>query len=203
MGMIDINIILNAVGEHLFLAYSALFISIILAIPLAIISLYNRYLASVLLVLANLVQAIPSFAVVAIVVPLLGIGFKPAIFAIILRIILPLFKNTFTGLKDVDFVYIDSARGIGLNKMEILRYIRFPHAFPAIFAGIKFAAVIANSVAILTSLIGAGGLGELIFEGLTNFNIPKVLTGAIPAMIIAILLDLSFSLIEKRISLEN
>jgi len=201
--MIDINIILNAVGEHLFLAYSALFISIILAIPLAIISLYNRYLASVLLVLANLVQAIPSFAVVAIVVPLLGIGFKPAIFAIILRIILPLFKNTFTGLKDVDFVYIDSARGIGLNKMEILRYIRFPHAFPAIFAGIKFAAVIANSVAILTSLIGAGGLGELIFEGLTNFNIPKVLTGAIPAMIIAILLDLSFSLIEKRISLEN
>jgi len=201
--MIDINIILNAVGEHLFLAYSALFISIMLAIPLAIISLYNRYLASVLLVLANLVQAIPSFAVVAIVVPLLGIGFKPAIFAIILRIILPLFKNTFTGLKDVDFVYIDSARGIGLNKMEILRYIRFPHAFPAIFAGIKFAAVIANSVAILTSLIGAGGLGELIFEGLTNFNIPKVLTGAIPAMIIAILLDLSFSLIEKRISLEN
>jgi len=201
--MIDLNIILNAVGEHLFLAYSALFISIILAIPLAIISLYNRYLASVLLVLANLVQAIPSFAVVAIVVPLLGIGFKPAIFAIILRIILPLFKNTFTGLKDVDFVYIDSARGIGLNKMEILRYIRFPHAFPAIFAGIKFAAVIANSVAILTSLIGAGGLGELIFEGLTNFNIPKVLTGAIPAMIIAILLDLSFSLIEKRISLEN
>jgi len=201
--MIDINTILNAVGEHLFLAYSALFISIILAIPLAIISLYNRYLASILLVLANLVQAIPSFAVVAIVVPLLGIGFKPAIFAIILRIILPLFKNTFTGLKDVDFIYIDSARGIGLNKMEILRYIRFPHAFPAIFAGIKFSAVIANSVAILTSLIGAGGLGELIFEGLTNFNIPKVLTGAIPAMIIAILLDVSFSLIEKRISLEN
>ncbi|MFW6148902.1 MAG: ABC transporter permease [Atribacterota bacterium] len=201
--MIDINIILNAVGEHLFLAYSALFISIMLAIPLAIISLYNHYLASLLLVLANLVQAIPSFAVVAIVVPLLGIGFKPAIFAIILRIILPLFKNTFTGLKDVDFVYIDSARGIGLNKIEILRYIRFPHAFPAIFAGIKFAAVIANSVAILTSLIGAGGLGEPIFEGLTNFNIPKVLTGAIPAMVIAILLDLSFSLIEKRISLEN
>src|SRR6056297_3027380 len=202
MVMIDINIILNAVGEHLFLAYSALFISIMLAIPLAIISPYNRYLASVLLVLANLVQAIPSFAVVAIVVPLLGIGFKPAIFAIILRIILPLFKNTFTGLKDVDFVYIDSARGIGLNKMEILRYIRFPHAFPAIFAGIKFSAVIANSVAILTSLIGAGGLGELIFEGLTNFNIPKVLTGAIPAIIIAVLLDVSFSLIEKRITLK-
>ena len=201
--MIDYAIILNAVGEHLFLAYSALLVSIVIAVPLAIISLYNRYLASLLLVFANLIQAIPSFAVVAIVVPLLGIGFKPAIFAIILRIILPLFKNTFTGLRDVDFIYIDSARGIGLNQMEILRYIRFPHAFPAIFAGIKFAAVIANSVAILTSLIGAGGLGELIFEGLTNFNIPKVLTGAIPAMIIAILLDVSFSLIEKRITLEK
>ena len=200
--MINMNIILNAVGEHLFLAYSALLVSILIAVPLAIISLYNRYLASLLLIFANLVQAIPSFAVVAIMVPLLGIGFKPAIFAIILRIILPLFKNTFTGLKDIDFIYIDSARGIGLNQIEILRYIRFPHAYPAIFAGIKFAAVIANSVAILTSLIGAGGLGELIFEGLTNFNIPKVLTGAIPAMIIAILLDLNFGLIEKRITLK-
>jgi len=200
--MINYAIILNAVGEHLFLAYSALLVSIVIAVPLAVISLYNRYLASLLLVFANLIQAIPSFAVVAIVVPLLGIGFKPAIFAIILRIILPLFKNTFTGLRDVDFIYIDSARGIGLNQWEILRYIRFPHALPAIFAGIKFAAVIANSVAILTSLIGAGGLGELIFEGLTNFNIPKVLTGAIPAIIIAILLDISFSLIEKRITLK-
>ena len=200
---IDINIILNATVEHLFLAYSALLISIIIAIPLAILSLYNRYLASVLLVFANLIQAIPSFAVVAIVVPLLGIGFRPAIFAIILRIILPLFKNAYTGLRDIDFIYIDSARGIGLNQIEILRYIRFPNAYPAIFAGVKFAAVIANSVAILTSLIGAGGLGELIFEGLTNFHIPRVLTGAIPAMIIAILLDLSFSLIEKRISVEN
>ena len=200
--MINYEIILNAVGEHLLLAYSALLVSIVIAVPLAVISLYNRYLASILLVFANLIQAVPSFAVVAIVVPLLGIGFKPAIFAIILRIILPLFKNTFTGLKDVDFIYIDSARGIGLNQLEILRYIRFPHAYPAIFAGIKFSAIIANSVAILTSLIGAGGLGELIFEGLTNFNIPKVLTGAIPAIMIAVLLDISFSLIEKRISLK-
>lgn len=201
--MIDMNIIFNAVGQHLFLAYSALFISIMIAIPLAVISLDNRYLASILLVFSNLAQAIPSFAVVAIVVPLLGIGFKPAILAIILRIILPLFKNTYTGLRDVDYFYIDSARGIGLNRIEILRYIRFPHAYPAIFAGVKFAAIIANSVAIITSLIGAGGLGELIFEGLTNFNIPKVLNGAIPAIIIAILLDLSFSLIEKNITPDN
>lgn len=203
MDMIDMNIIFNAVGQHLFLAYSALFISIMIAIPLAVISLDNRYLASILLVFSNLAQAIPSFAVVAIVVPLLGIGFKPAILAIILRIILPLFKNTYTGLRDVDYFYIDSARGIGLNRIEILRYIRFPHAYPAIFAGVKFAAIIANSVAIITSLIGAGGLGELIFEGLTNFNIPKVLNGAIPAIIIAILLDLSFSLIEKNITPDN
>ena len=136
-----------------------MFIAIGLAIPLAVISLYNRYLASILLILANLAQAIPSFAVVAIVVPLLGIEFKPAIFAIILRIILPLFKNAYTGLKNIDDVYIDSARGIGLNKREILFYVRFPSVYPAIFAGIKFAAVIANSVAIITSLIGVGGLG--------------------------------------------
>jgi len=197
------NNLFTAIGEHLFLAYSALFVAIGLAIPLAVISLYNRYLASILLILANLAQAIPSFAVVAIVVPLLGIGFKPAIFAIILRIILPLFKNTYTGLKNIDDAYIDSAKGIGLNEREILIYVRFPNAYPAIFAGVKFAAVIANSVAIITSLIGAGGLGEFIYEGLTNLNMTKVLRGAIPAIVIAVLLDIGFTFIEKKFTLEK
>jgi len=199
----EMNNLFTAIGEHLFLAYSALFVAIGLAIPLAVISLYNRYLASILLILANLAQAIPSFAVVAIVVPLLGIGFKPAIFAIILRIILPLFKNTYTGLKNIDDAYIDSAKGIGLNEREILIYVRFPNAYPAIFAGVKFAAVIANSVAIITSLIGAGGLGEFIYEGLTNLNMSKVLRGAIPAIIIAVLLDIGFTFIEKKFTLEK
>ena len=197
------NNLFVAIGEHLFLAYSALLVAIVIAIPLAVISLYNRYLASILLILANLAQAIPSFAVVAIVVPLLGIGFKPAIFAIILRILLPLFKNTYTGLKNIDEAYIDSAQGIGLSEREILLYVRFPNAYPAIFAGIKFAAVIANSVAIITSLIGAGGLGEFIYEGLTNLNMSKVLRGAIPAIIIAFLLDISFTFIEKKFTLEK
>lgn len=199
----EMNNLFVAIGEHLFLAYSALFVAIVIAIPLAVISLYNRYLASILLFLANLAQAIPSFAVVAIVVPLLGIGFKPAIFAIILRIILPLFKNTYTGLKNIDDAYIDSAKGIGLNEREILIYVRFPNAYPAIFAGVKFAAVIANSVAIITSLIGAGGLGEFIYEGLSNLNMSKVLRGAIPAIIIAVLLDVGFTFIEKRFTLEK
>ena len=199
----EMDELFKAVGEHLFLAYSALLAAIAIAIPLAVIALYNRYLAAILLIFANLVQAIPSFAVVAIVVPLLGIGFKPAIFAIILRIILPLFKNAYTGLKNIDDAYIDSARGIGLNKREILFYVRFPNAYPAIFAGIKFAAVIANSVAIITSLIGAGGLGEFIYEGLTNLNISKVLRGAIPAILIAVLLDIGFTLIEKKFNPEN
>ena len=129
------GVIFKAIGEHLFLAYSALLVAIVISIPLAVIALYNRYLATILLIFTNLAQAIPSFAVVAIVVPLLGIGFKPAIFAIILRIILPLFKNTYTGLKNIDDAYIDSARGIGLNKREILFYIRFPNAYPAKIAG--------------------------------------------------------------------
>jgi len=197
------NNIFVAIGEHLLLAYSALFVAIGLAIPLAVISLYNRYLASTLLLLANLAQAIPSFAVVAIVVPLLGIGFKPAIFAIILRIILPLFKNTYIGLKNIDYTYLDSAKGIGLNEREILLYVRFPNAYPAIFAGVKFAAVIANSVAIITSLIGAGGLGEFIYEGLSNLNMTKVLKGAIPAIIIAVLLDIGFTFIENKFTLER
>ncbi|ACV24173.1 binding-protein-dependent transport systems inner membrane component [Methanocaldococcus fervens AG86] len=166
---------------------------------MAVISLKSEKLALTIIGFANLVQAIPSFAVVALVVPLLGIGFTPAIFAILLRALLPIVKNTYVGLSEVDNSIIDAAKGIGLTEWEIIGYVRFPHAYPAMFAGIKFAAVLANSIAILTAIIGSGGLGTLVFEGLASFNIEKVLAGSIPAIILAVLIDLSFSFMEKRL----
>jgi osmoprotectant transport system permease protein len=195
----ELTAVANATLEHLVLTYTALAVSIILAIPLAILSLYSQKLSSIIMTFANLVQAIPSFAVVAIVVPMLGIGFTPTVFAIVLRALLPIVRNTYLGLISVDSAVVDSARGIGLTEWQIVRYVRLPNAYPAMFAGIKFAAILANSIAILTAIIGSGGLGRLVFEGLASFNNEKIIAGSVPAIVIAILMDVTFSSIEKRL----
>lgn len=194
--------ILQATLEHLVLAYSALAAGILVAIPLIFFSLYSPKFASLVMKFSNLVQAVPSFAVVAIVVPLIGIGFIPAIIAIMLRVLLPIIKNTYIGLFNVDPALIDSSKGIGLTDFQIIRYVRLPNAYPAIFAGIKFAAILANSIAVLTALIGGGRLGSLIFEGLSNFNSAKILAGTLPVIGIAFFLDFSFSRIEKWLTPE-
>lgn len=194
--------IVEATLEHLLLAYTALALGIIFAVSLIFFSLYNTKLASLIMKFSNLVQAIPSFAVVAVVVPLIGIGFLPAVIAIMLRVLLPIIKNTYIGLFNVDPTLIDSSKGIGLTEFQIIRHVRLPNAYPAIFAGIKFAAILANSIAVLTALIGSGGLGSMIFEGLTNFNTTKILAGTLPVICIALFLDFSFSRIERWITPE-
>jgi osmoprotectant transport system permease protein len=194
--------ILEATLEHFFLAYTALLAGIIVAVPLILLSLYSERLASLVMKFSNLVQAVPSFAVVAVVVPLIGIGFTPAVIAIMLRVLLPIIKNTYIGLFNVDPALIDSAKGIGLTEFQIIRNVRLPNAYPAIFAGLKFAAILANSIAVLTALIGGGGLGSMIFEGLTNFNTAKILAGTLPVIAIALFLDFFFSVLERRLTPE-
>ncbi|WP_135605457.1 ABC transporter permease [Methanococcoides sp. NM1] len=197
--MVTIETILGHTGEHLVLLLTTLFVSICISLPLAFASLYSKRVGYVIMKFANLAQAVPSFAVVAIVVPLIGIGFYPALIAILLRALLPIIKNTYIGLSTVDTSMLDYADGIGLNKWQILRYIRLPNAYPAIFAGIKFASILINSIAILTAYIGSGGLGELIFDGLVGFNNEKILAGAIPAILIALTLDVIFTAMEKKL----
>ncbi len=198
--MVMLTTISDATTAHIILAYTALFVSIGLGVPLAFASLHSKNLASIVMKSANMAQAVPSFAVVAIVVPLIGIGFWPAVIAIMLRGLLPIIKNTYIGLSTIDMSLIEYAKGIGLTNWEIDRHIRFPNAYPAMFAGIKFAGILANSIAILTALIGSGGLGELVFEGLIGFRTDLLLAGALPAIVLALFIDLSFTIMEKRLT---
>jgi osmoprotectant transport system permease protein len=198
--MVMFSTISDAATAHIILAYTALFVSIVLGVPLAFASLHSKNLASIVMKSANMAQAVPSFAVVAIVVPLIGIGFWPAVIAIMLRGLLPIIKNTYIGLSTIDTSLIEYAKGIGLTNWEIDRYIRFPNAYPAMFAGIKFAGILANSIAILTAIIGSGGLGELVFEGLIGFRTDLLLAGALPAIVLAMFIDASFTLMEKRLT---
>jgi len=147
-------------------------------------------------------QAIPSLATIAFVIPFLGIGFTPAIIVIVLRALLPIIKNTYIGLSTVDESIIDSARGMGMSGWEIIRHIRIPNAYPAIFAGIKFASIMANSVAILTAYIGTGGFGSIVRSGFSNFNTPKIVAGVLPVMGIAIATDILLSWLEKKLRKE-
>lgn len=198
--MVMFSTISDATTAHIILAYTALFVSIVLGVPLAFASLHSKNLASIVMKSANMAQAVPSFAVVAIVVPLIGIGFLPAVIAIMLRGLLPIIKNTYIGLSTIDTSLIEYAEGIGLTRWQIDRYIRFPNAYPAMFAGIKFAGILANSIAILTAIIGSGGLGELVFEGLIGFRTDLLLAGALPAIVLAMFIDASFTLMEKRLT---
>ncbi|TAJ44027.1 ABC transporter permease [Methanofollis fontis] len=197
--MVAVEVLLGATAQHIVLAYAALVISIAIAVPLAVLSLSSRPVASVVMTAANLVQAIPSLAVVAFVVPLLGIGFYPAIIVLVFRAFLPIVKNTWIGLSTTDPTSVEAARGIGLTNGQITRYIRFPHAYPAMFAGIRFAAILTNSVAVLTAIIGSGGLGTLIFEGISGSNIATLLSGAVPAILIAVCVDRALGEVEARI----
>jgi len=191
--------IFDPLGDHLILAGGAFFISILIAFPLAIICIYNKKLAFIIVNFANLVQAVPSFAVVAIVVPFLGIGFTPAIIAIILRALLPIIKNTYIGLSSIDKKLVEFSHGLGLTDWQILIHVRIPNAYPAIFAGLKFAFILANGIAIITAFIGSGGYGDMIFMNI-NRNLTAVFLYILPVILLAIIVDILLSLIEKKIS---
>jgi osmoprotectant transport system permease protein len=201
--LVDILFLLEVILEQLTLVFTSLFIDICIAFPLVILSVYYKRVSYLVLTIVNMAQAIPSFALVAIIVPLAGIGFMPGIIAIVLGSILPIIKNMYIGLAKTDPTLIDSGKGMGLTDIQIVRYIRLPLAYPAIFAGLKFSAIIANGIAVLTAIIGSGGLGRIIFEGLASFNISKTLSGAIPAILIALSLDLLFSFAEKKLKIKS
>lgn len=197
--MVAIVFLIDAIIEQLSLVFTSLIIDICIAFPLAILSVFYKRFSYFVLAITNMAQAIPSFALVAIIVPLAGIGFLPGIVAIVLGSILPIIKNMYIGLTKTNPALIDSGRGMGLTDLQLVRYIRLPLAYPAIFAGLKFSAIIANGIAVLTAIIGSGGLGRIIFEGLASFNVNKTLSGAIPAILIALSLDLIFSIAEKKL----
>ena len=155
--MVAIIPLLDAILQHLTLVFTSLAIGICLATPLAILSVFYKRVSYVVLTTINMAQSIPSFALVAIIVPLVGIGFVPGIVAIVLGSIVPLVKNMYVGLAKTDIALIDTGKGMGLTDLQIVRYVRLPLAYPAIFAGLKFSAIIANGIAVLTAIIGSGG----------------------------------------------
>lgn len=182
---------------HIGLTMISLIIAILVAVPLGILIARKRKLAGIVLGFAGVLQTIPSIALLGVMIPFLGIGPKPAILALFLYALLPVIRNTYTGITEVNPAITDAARGMGMSKWQVLTKVELPLAFPVLMAGIRTATVINVGVATLAAYIAAGGLGEFIFGGIALNNSNMILAGAIPAALLAIVLDFLLSLLQK------
>jgi osmoprotectant transport system permease protein len=188
--------ILEALQQHLFLSIVSIVIATLIAIPLGIFIARRRKLAEPVIGITSIFQTIPSLALFGFLLPLFGIGNVTAIVALIIYALLPILRNTYTGITGVDQSAVEAGRGMGMTKNQILRMIELPLALPVIMAGLRTATVLTIGVATLAAFIGAGGLGDLIYRGLSTTRNEIVLAGAIPAAILAIVIDLILKRIE-------
>jgi len=192
-------VILLAGLRHVEVSLIAVLLSVLIAVPLGILITRYRRMAHVVVNSANIGQTVPSLAILGMVIPVLGIGLKPAVFALVLRGVLPIINNTYSGIVNVDRSVIEAGRGMGMKGREILTMVELPLAFPVIMAGIRTATVLSISVATLAALIGAGGLGDLIFQGIVMADRDLLLSGSIPTALLAIGADLLLGGVERRL----
>ncbi|NLL74077.1 MAG: ABC transporter permease subunit [Clostridiales bacterium] len=194
------NQIISLSIEHIRLTAIAVVIAVTLGVPMGIIISYYKKASKPIIGIANLVQAIPSMALLGLSIPLLGIGVLPAVTMVVLYSLLPIIKNTYTGILNINADTLEAAKAIGLTKMQVLTKVRLPLALPVIMAGVRVSAVTAVGLMTMAGYIGAGGLGFLIFSGISTTNNFQILAGAIPACILALLVDYIFGLIEELVT---
>jgi len=185
--------------EHLRLTGIALAAGCMVAIPGALLLAGRPLAARVFLYATGLVQTIPALALLALLIPLLGLGLGTAIGALFLYSLLPVARNTLSGLLSIDPVLLEVADGIGLTRRQRLLRVQLPLAAPAVLAGVKTAAVVSVGTATLAAFVGAGGLGEPIITGLTLNDQRLILAGAIPAALLALAVELLFELLERAL----
>lgn len=195
--------ILTLTLEHIRLTGISVLLAILTGVPLGILLTRIQWLARWVLGIAGVIQTIPSLALLGFLLPLPligGIGTTPAVVALFLYSLLAIIRNTYTGIKQVNPAVKDAARGMGMTEWQILRMVELPLSLPMIMAGIRISSVICVGIATLCAAIGAGGLGQFIFRGLSMVNNNMILAGAVPAAMLALLLDFVFGQIEKALT---
>jgi osmoprotectant transport system permease protein len=190
------------VRDHVALALSALAIALLLAVPAGAAVARSPRWREPLLGAFNVARVVPSLAVLALMLPLIGIGFWPALVALALLALPPIAINTELGLRGVPPPLIEAARGLGMSERQIRRRISWPLALPVVFSGIKTATVEVIASATLAAFIGGGGLGEYIVNGLASGDTGQLLEGAIAVGALALAADAALSLIERRLTLQ-
>ncbi len=181
---------------HIEISITVLLIACVLSIPLAIYATKHPRLAEWVIGVASVIQTIPSMAMLGLLIPLVGIGKLPAVIALVLYALLPIIRNTYTGIREIDPAYIEAADAMGMNSWQRLMRVELPLAYPVIMAGIRTATVLIIGTATLAALVGGGGLGELILLGIDRNDTALILLGAIPAALLAIVFDFGLRRLE-------
>jgi len=186
--------------EHAMLILVSVVIAVLIGVIAGIAITYYQPAAFVVLYICQIMMTVPSLATLGLLLPILGIGFKTGITALILYSLLPIVRNTYTGIKEIDNSVLQAAQGMGMGEWTILRKIKLPLALPVIMAGIRTATVMVVGIGAIASYIGAGGLGELIFRGISRYNKDMILAGAIVISLLAITADYLLRVAENRYS---
>ncbi|WP_029502552.1 glycine betaine ABC transporter substrate-binding protein [Lachnoclostridium phytofermentans] len=192
--------IIGLLLEHIKLTAVSVGFAILIGVPLGILIAYAKRASKPILMVANIIQAIPSMALLGFMIPFLGIGMIPAVVAVILYSLLPIIKNTYTGIDNINPQTLEAAKGIGLTPFQVLTKVQIPLALPVIMAGVRIAAVTAVGLMTMAAFIGAGGLGYLVFSGIRTVNNNQILAGAIPACLLALFVDFLIGLVEKLVT---
>lgn len=192
--------VIDALIAHVEISFLSILLSVLIAIPIGIILTRHDRVAKFILAAAGIVQTIPGLVMLGIGLMLFGLGNRPAIIVLVAYAVLPIMQNTYTGLHDVDKLYVEAAKGIGMSDLQILLKVEMPIALPAIVGGIRLSAVYIISWATLAALIGAGGLGDLIWTGLSCYDTNMILAGAISASLLAVLIGSMIDIIQRFVT---
>jgi osmoprotectant transport system permease protein len=196
--------ILRLTLEHLWMVGISTLLAVSIGIPLGILITRKPALHNPILATANIIQTIPSLALFGFLLPVPWIGERAgrlAVLALTLYALLPLIRNTYAGIRGVDRAVVEAARGMGLTDWQLLTKVELPLAASVILAGVRVAVVISVGLATIAAAVGAGGLGELIFRGLAMVNNSVILAGAVPAALMALVVDVSLGWLEGRLLL--
>jgi osmoprotectant transport system permease protein len=194
--------VLELTLEHLWLVGLSTAFAVLIGVPLGIVIAQRPWLNKPVLASANIIQTIPSLALFGFLLPVPWLGERSdrlAILALTLYALLPIIRNTYTGIRGVDPAVVEAGRGMGLTGSQLLFQVELPLAVSVILSGIRVAIVISVGLATIAAAIGAGGLGEFIFRGLAMVDDRVILAGAIPAAILAMVADLGVGWLEKRL----
>ncbi|MFD1125559.1 ABC transporter permease [Lentilactobacillus raoultii] len=175
--------------QHIYISGISLLLGVLVAVPLGVALTRAKRVSTIIISLASMLQTIPALALLAFMIPIFGIGATPAIVALFIYSLLPILRNTYLGVEKVDPTLIDSAKGMGMTNWQSITKVELPLAAPVIMAGIRLSATYVIAWAALASYIGAGGLGDFIFNGLNLYRTDLILGGSIPVILLALIVD--------------
>jgi len=190
-------------GQHIFMVLIGLLLALAVGIPLGVLASRNRRTGQVILTLANIIQVFPSLALLVLLMVAFGLGTTTVVIGLFLYSLLPIIRNTYVGLTQVDKSIMEAGKGVGMSPLQVMLSVQVPLALPFILTGIRIAAVIAIGVATIAPLVGGDGLGREIYSGINMSNSARLYAGAIPAALLALVADLLLEKVQQSARLSR